>query len=165
MTPIEFWVSKSKVKVTVTFKLRGHTCFTNISCLLCVISYNRITSKILFSKFVTISFQQNAGARKKTNKKPSLSEVMQAGREERRQQEERKVMSPGEVVEERGADDQKEDIGSEDSDTDEEEYNMMIAGLSEVVSFRINIILLFFSHLFLCWSSLIQYTCGEIGNH
>ena len=28
MTPIEFGVSRSKVKVTVTLKLRGHTCFT-----------------------------------------------------------------------------------------------------------------------------------------
>ena len=32
MTPFEFGVSRSNVKVTMTFKLRGHTCFTNISC-------------------------------------------------------------------------------------------------------------------------------------
>ena len=29
MTPIEFGGSRSKVKVTVTFKLRVHICFTN----------------------------------------------------------------------------------------------------------------------------------------
>ena len=30
MTPIEFAVSRSKVNVTVTFKVKGHTRFTNI---------------------------------------------------------------------------------------------------------------------------------------
>ena len=32
MTLIDFGVFRSKVKVTMTFKLRGHTCFTSISC-------------------------------------------------------------------------------------------------------------------------------------
>ena len=40
MTPIEFGVSRSKVKVTVTFKLGGHTYSTNISCLHDVLDYD-----------------------------------------------------------------------------------------------------------------------------
>ncbi|XP_060580464.1 histone deacetylase 6-like isoform X2 [Ruditapes philippinarum] len=98
---------------------------------------------------------QNAGARKKTENKPSLAQVMQKGREEKKQQGGRQATSgsprvgagrQGGVADGQATsgsprvgvgmqgdvEDQKEDIHSEDSDTDEEEYNMMIAGLSEV---------------------------------
>ena len=39
MTPLEFGVSRSKVKVTVLYKLTGHTCFINISCWLLNLQY------------------------------------------------------------------------------------------------------------------------------
>jgi hypothetical protein len=62
---------------------------------------------------------------------------MQKGREEKKQQGggQATSRSPRVGVGMQGdVEDQKEDIHNEDSDTDEEEYNMMIAGLSEVVS-------------------------------
>ncbi|XP_045164142.2 histone deacetylase 6-like isoform X1 [Mercenaria mercenaria] len=71
---------------------------------------------------------QNAGARKKTENKPSLAEVMQKGTEEKKKQGDERDASHAVG----GTEDHKEDIHSEDSETDEEEYNMMIAGLSEV---------------------------------
>lgn len=66
----------------------------------------------------------DTGARPKSGRRgKSLAEVMARGREERRQTEELQ----------RERQQEKEEKGVDGSDSDEEEYNMMIAGLSEVV--------------------------------
>lgn len=79
---------------------------------------------------------KNAGAVKKSEK-PSLAEVMKKGREEKKRQEDMgDTQETGRGNREGAHGNQgasREDIHTEDSETDEEEYNMMIAGLSEVV--------------------------------
>lgn len=79
-------------------------------------------------------YLQNAGALPKTENKSSLSAMMKKVMEEKKRQEEDNDEEP--VA---GSDPQPAtaDIQGKDSDTDDEDYNMMIAGLSEVVGISV----------------------------